>query len=178
MGVVHCAPRPTDSAPTATAFPPVAVTHWCWTKPNSEGEGAEGKLAGEGIGIGYGWCNSTPHDGCWPACHFLSCFREENPSNSHSFSVDRRPAGLARDPKLHLQHSVAVASGSGGSQGAKEASSSDSLGRTGPAMTPQTCPAQAKFAPDPQRSRGALVVAASSFVSHGQPVGSGTHLWL
>ena len=45
MGVVHCAPRPTDSAPTATAFPPVTHCHWCWMKPNSEGKGA-GEVGG------------------------------------------------------------------------------------------------------------------------------------
>lgn len=44
--------------------------------------------------------------------------------------------------------------------GQQEASSSsDSSGRTGPAMRPQTCPAQVKFAQDRQRSGGALEVA-------------------
>lgn len=45
----------------------------------------------------------APHDGCWPACHFLSCFREENPSNSHSFSVDRAQAGRPAAGSSRLQ---------------------------------------------------------------------------
>lgn len=139
---------------------PAGDTHRCWTKPNSDGEGA-GEVGGEGIG--YGWCTARRMLACLP---FPILFPRGKPLEFTQFQ--RGP----RDPP-GSSNSVAVASGSGGSQRSKEASSSDSLGRTRPAMRPQTCPAQVKFAPDPQRSRGALVVAASSFVCQSWATSSG-----
>ena len=69
--------RTADSGPTATAFS-VDTPH------AGAGRSEHGKWALE-KGIGYGWCNSSRHDGCWlQYFFFFPFFREKNPSNSQS----------------------------------------------------------------------------------------------